>query len=154
MHPPDMAQAPRWQQLAALQDQSQLAIPSVNRQTLIPHHCSPSEHLQAAAALQHPFHAEAQLPLDVRFAVQSHCQSFPQLLKWRQGQWDRFQAMLKELDPLRSLLHERVPPFLKPIVSEVHIPLLAVLVQLLAWPDWELPLRFILGFLIVGAVPA
>ena len=71
---------------------------------------------------------------------------------------ERFTGVLEELgrrlEPLSEQLKRWQKPAVASVAGRVNIAFVAVMVILMAWPDVALPVKFIVGFRIVGLMEA
>ena len=53
---------------------------------------------------------------------------------------------------MSNKLKEHQVPTVRAVAGQIHVGLVAVLVLVLEWPDWEMPARFITGFQTTGTL--
>ena len=112
------------------------------------------EHFQQAAQLgcsrACPWHAEACVDADLRFAATKTVERLEDLREFRRGVGAVVGCLSSRCEKLTAVLRRHQPPTVRAVAGDVHIGLIAVLVVLTCWPDRSLALRFVQGFRIVG----
>ena len=73
---------------------------------------------------------------------------------WRERQWNSIEALASKSESLDAALLDRMPPSVKMVAGSLRLGFLSVLIQLLRWPDWQLPSLFTRGFHVCGHVEA
>lgn len=115
---------------------------------------SKAEHLARAQDLarrgKSPWTEIAAADNDLRFAAADLLANRNRLREHRQATRKAFSELADRCAPLTTQLRQFQPPSVKRIAGNVNLGLVAVLVILMAWPDWKLPQRFVEGFQVVG----
>ena len=122
-------------------------------ESIIPLDTPMEEHVQISKTLQHPFRAPPQIPLDLRFAASTAASPSTARL-WRQEQWRSIETLASKSEGLDAALLDRMPPSVKMVAGSLRLGFLSVIIQLLRWPDWQLPSLFTRGFHVCGHVEA
>ena len=111
------------------------------------------EHMLIAKTFQHPCRAPPQIPVDLKFAATTSA-SPPAARLWRERQWNSLETFAAKSESLDAALLERMPPSVKMVAGSLRLGFLSVLIQLLRWPDWQLPSLFTRGFHVCEHVEA
>ena len=115
---------------------------------------SKEDHLKQAILLartgQTPWTETAASDYDLRFAAAALVANRDHLRSHRQNTRKAFAELADRCAPLSERLRKFQTPTVQRIAGGIHVGLVAVLVAVMAWPDYNLPRRFIEGFQVVG----
>ena len=147
------ATKPGWR--AAALGQQRGAIHSAGQvEALLGFGLTPEEHYaqscNMADAGASPWAETAASEYDLRFAAAQLVQHRGRLRDFRQATRKAFAELADRCKPFTKRLCKHQPPSVQRIAGHVHIGLVAVLVIVMAWPDWRLPRRFVEGFQVIG----
>ena len=110
------------------------------------------KHFESALGLISPFAEVVAIDQDLRFAARGIARLGPQIMKWRKVQRSVYDKVSKCLEVLDEAILQRVPSTVKCVAFRKRPALLAFNAVLLRWPDRELPVRYVLGFPVVGHI--
>ena len=123
---------------------------------IIGHGIGESAHFEAARAVaaagKLPFDEQEAAGAELRFAAAKTVENWANLRSHRRACARAMAELADRCRPLHICLARQQAPSVARIAGKVHLGLLAVMVVLMEWPDWRLPLRFIGGFRIVGVL--
>ena len=112
------------------------------------------QHLFDALSRTHPFDKpDNSIPADLAAAIDKVCEYPGDIAEWRAHQLELLKAVSLQVQELTSELRAKQRPHVKHIAGHVDLGLMAVLVDALEWPDFDLVRNFVFGFHIVGDIP-
>ena len=119
-----------------------------------------SKHEFAACATSRPSphqtadaEAAGRLPADLTIAIDTVLHLGADVAYARDARLDELADIAAELEPLRAALDECKCDSAQAIASEFNAAWAAAVVDAMAWPDFHLPARYIVGFPVVFDIP-
>ena len=97
-----------------------------------------------------PYDTRAAAAYDLRYAAEYTVAHRRDLQAQRQRVAALVQELAERCRTLTAVLAKWRPPTVQAVAQSIHVGLIAVLVLVLRWPDWRLPMRFITGFATTG----
>lgn len=126
---------------------SSFALPPLHERGL-----SKDAHLLASASVESPFAQPVPLDDDAMFVCRAMSTFGPRFRSWRIQQLRELQRMAKKLVPWEKALCAHMPASVACVASNKRPAFLLACALLLRWPDETCPLRYVLGFGIIGDI--
>ena len=128
---------------------SKFALPPLH-----PRGLSKEGHIAASAKTPSPFQVETPLDSDLHFACCAMATLGPVLLTWRKQQLQHLRKLAAVLQPWEKECVRAMQPCVWKVASTKKPVFLLACALLLRWPDEMNPIRYVLGFPIVGNIEA
>ena len=112
----------------------------------------PKEHVSKAKALEHPFQAPPDLPLDLQFASNASIPDITSVRALRMQKAQRLSELADKADAIDTNIWNRMPKDVKVSAGTARLGFITVLTLLLRWPDWQMTSLYTRGFRVAGIV--
>ncbi|CAE8598126.1 unnamed protein product, partial [Polarella glacialis] len=109
-------------------------------------------HMAFALPLPSPFDSENVMDDDALYAARAMARLGPYVRVWLRRMNRALEALAKAFQPWDDLLVNLMRPDVQAVAKTKKPAMMACLIVLLRWPDRTLPVRYVLGFRLVGII--